>query len=144
MPGSASWRNRMLYVDPDLCTGCEACVKACPEGFSMENGIAIVKDPDAPCVLEAQRICPVSAIRNNGPGSEAPTMSRNPVPPSTGRGFASGQGSGGGGFRGRGPGKRGGPGGYCVCPRCGHKEPHRAGQPCYQMRCPECNALMTR
>jgi len=26
-----------------------------------------------------------------------------------------------------------GPGGYCMCPACGHKEAHEAGQPCDQM-----------
>jgi len=40
--------------------------------------------------------------------------------------------------------KAAGPGGECVCPRCGHKTPHQAGQPCYQMSCPKCGAQMTR
>jgi hypothetical protein len=50
---------------------------------------------------------------------------------------------------GRGPGRMGGayaagPGGSCVCPGCGHTEPHAVGQPCYQKKCPKCGAQMTR
>jgi hypothetical protein len=57
--------------------------------------------------------------------------------------------SGGGRGSGRGPGRRGGskaagPGGYCVCPTCGHKVEHVANQPCYQMKCPKCGSQMTR
>lgn len=37
-----------------------------------------------------------------------------------------------------------GPGGDCVCPKCGHTAPHKIGQPCYQMTCPKCGARMTR
>ncbi len=68
-----------------------------------------------------------------------------------GRGRGGGQSSGRGGGRGqgRGPGRMGGskaagPGGYCVCPSCGHKEPHQVGQPCYDVKCPKCGATMTR
>lgn len=31
----------------------------------------------------------------------------------------------------------------CVCPECGHKEPHEKGTPCNQANCPECDAPMT-
>lgn len=39
-----------------------------------------------------------------------------------------------------------GPGGYCVCPNpnCGHREPHQAGVPCYQKKCPKCGTQMIR
>lgn len=37
-----------------------------------------------------------------------------------------------------------GPGGYCVCPSCGHRVEHVAGEPCYQKKCPECGTQMTR
>jgi predicted Fe-Mo cluster-binding NifX family protein len=73
---------------------------------------------------------------------------RNMMP----RGF--GMGMGGGGGRGRGPGGGGrgrmggpsaaGPGGTCVCPKCGEKLPHTVGQPCNQMACPKCGTVMTR
>ncbi|MFW6109941.1 MAG: DUF134 domain-containing protein [Patescibacteria group bacterium] len=56
--------------------------------------------------------------------------------------------------RGRGAGRGGrgrqggpysaGPGGTCVCTNCGHKEPHRAGEPCYKRECPECGSAMVR
>lgn len=53
------------------------------------------------------------------------------------------------GSRGRGRGKMGGPfaagpGGNCICPKCGYKEPHMAGQPCNQKICPKCGMQMTR
>lgn len=38
----------------------------------------------------------------------------------------------------------GGPGGFCVCPQCGHKEPHERGVPCNQRRCPTCGVPLTR
>ena len=38
----------------------------------------------------------------------------------------------------------GGPVGTCVCPKCGHREPHERGAPCARKRCPKCDAAMTR
>jgi predicted Fe-Mo cluster-binding NifX family protein len=65
---------------------------------------------------------------------------------SGGGGMGPGRGMGGRGGRG---GRMGGPvaagpGGYCVCPQCGHKEPHQVGVPCMQMQCPKCGAAMAR
>jgi len=37
-----------------------------------------------------------------------------------------------------------GPGGYCVCPKCGLKIPHTIGQPCFQKKCPKCGTMMDR
>jgi predicted Fe-Mo cluster-binding NifX family protein len=60
------------------------------------------------------------------------------------------KGSGGGGRgrggqgRGQGGGFAAGPGGACVCPQCGHEEPHDVGTPCMEKRCPKCGAIMTR
>jgi hypothetical protein len=58
------------------------------------------------------------------------------------RGAGGGQGKGGGG--GNKPGS--GPGGNCVCPnpKCGHKEPHVAGQRCIDRVCPKCGTKMVR
>jgi hypothetical protein len=55
-------------------------------------------------------------------------------------------GSGGGGGQGRGGGNKpgSGPGGNCVCPSCGHKIPHQAGQRCKDVTCPECGTRMVR
>lgn len=55
----------------------------------------------------------------------------------------------GGGQGGRRPGRMGGPlaagpAGYCVCPQCGQKEPHKRGVPCFARKCPKCGATMTR
>ena len=61
--------------------------------------------------------------------------------PGTGRGMGRGQ-SGGG--RGQGGGFAAGPGGYCVCTKCGEKATHQVGTPCYEQQCPKCGAAMTR
>ena len=66
-----------------------------------------------------------------------------------GRGGGGGRGGGAGRGAGRGPGRMGGskaagPGGSCVCPSCGHREPHEVGVPCYQKKCPQCGTQMVR
>ena len=40
--------------------------------------------------------------------------------------------------------KGGGPGGYCVCPKCGYKIPHQRGIPCSQLLCPKCKINLVR
>lgn len=37
-----------------------------------------------------------------------------------------------------------GVGGFCVCPKCGEKIPHRCGIPCQEERCPGCGAKLLR
>jgi len=56
----------------------------------------------------------------------------------------SGGGFGRRGRRGLGGGIGLGPSGECLCPNCGHREPHQRGDPCYTKKCPKCGALMTR
>lgn len=50
-------------VNPDLCSGCESCVDACPtEAISMVDGKAVV-DPDECTECEAcVEVCPEEAI----------------------------------------------------------------------------------
>lgn len=60
-----------------------------------------------------------------------------------GGGRGGGQGSSGGG-RGMGGGRALGPGGNCICPKCGHKATHERGTPCLEIKCPECGTYMTR
>ena len=37
-----------------------------------------------------------------------------------------------------------GPFGYCLCPKCGEKIPHKAGKPCREEKCPKCGTRMMR
>jgi len=37
-----------------------------------------------------------------------------------------------------------GPGGECVCPKCGATAPHQLGDPCYKVKCPKCGSSMAR
>jgi predicted Fe-Mo cluster-binding NifX family protein len=59
-----------------------------------------------------------------------------------GRG-GSGMGGGRRGGRMEGP-LAAGPAGYCVCPQCGHKEPHQVAIPCTQKQCPKCGVALVR
>ena len=46
--------------------------------------------------------------------------------------------------QGRNEGSSLGPGGDCICPKCGAKAKHTVGSPCYEKACPKCGAKMTR
>ena len=69
-------------------------------------------------------------------------MQNKPFYTRIGRGRGRGQGQG----RGRGGGNKptAGPGGKCLCPKCGHKEAHIAGQRCIDLVCPKCGTKMVR
>lgn len=54
------------------------------------------------------------------------------------------RGSGQGRGMSRGGGFALGPGGNCVCPKCGYSEVHARGQPCFEKTCPKCSTRMTR
>ena len=58
----------------------------------------------------------------------------------TGPGMGRGTGQGGG----RGGGFAEGPGGNCICPKCGKKISHQPGVTCYNQKCPKCGSAMTR
>ena len=53
--------------------------------------------------------------------------------------------AGQGNYRGRMSGySREGPGGSCVCPKCGTIVKHNRAEPCITIRCPKFDALMVR
>lgn len=56
----------------------------------------------------------------------------------------SGQGLGRGGGRGRNKGGAFGPGGFCVCAKCGEKIAHQQGVKCTDIKCPHCGHTMVR
>lgn len=55
-----------------------------------------------------------------------------------GPGYRQGRGRGGGTKPGSGP------GGDCLCPSCGERVPHQAGQRCLDIMCPKCGTRMVR
>jgi hypothetical protein len=63
-----------------------------------------------------------------------------------GDGRGSGAGSGRGGSMGNGRGRGGGmgSGGFCICPKCGRRFPHRQRVPCLEERCQDCGVALVR
>jgi ferredoxin len=50
-------------VDADTCTGCEACVDACPvDAIELVDDIAVVDEDACTDCGECAEVCPVDAI----------------------------------------------------------------------------------
>jgi predicted Fe-Mo cluster-binding NifX family protein len=82
--------------------------------------------------------------RMRSTGKEDMTMPRGDGTGPRGPGGGQGRGRGGGGIGRMGGPLAGGPVGTCLCPKCGHREPHGRGVPCTQRQCPKCGTTMTR
>jgi NAD-dependent dihydropyrimidine dehydrogenase PreA subunit len=53
----------VVTVDPDLCTGCGECTKACPaQILSLVDGKAVASADDCLGCQSCVAICPVGAI----------------------------------------------------------------------------------
>ena len=59
-----------------------------------------------------------------------------------GQGAGAGRGRGRSGISGDKPGS--GPGGFCICPSCKERVPHKIGAPCNTRTCSKCGTKMTR
>lgn len=121
-------------------------------GRGMGSGFQPVPEPSHPSDLAQLRETLKSLQQQLAKALDRiDQLEKEGQPMGTGRGGGQGQigGRGGGRGQGRGPGRMGGkqaagPGGYCVCPSCGQRVPHQAGQPCYDIKCPKCGAAMMR
>ncbi len=64
--GNLKKLNRISFVDPLECTGCEACVVEAPKVFRMtSDGLAEVYNPQGDSeekIQDAMNGCPVSCI----------------------------------------------------------------------------------
>mgnify|MGYP006284249831 CR=1 FL=1 len=61
-----------------------------------------------------------------------------------GMGLGSGRGMGRGSGQGRNKGGSYGTGGFCICASCGTKVPHKQGEKCTTLKCPQCGRTMIR
>jgi predicted Fe-Mo cluster-binding NifX family protein len=101
-------------------------------------------------VIEAYREHKLDQSRSLLPGCRCGRRSggmegNSTMPGRTGRGSGQGQGKKGAqGGQGRMGGRSAGPGGECICPRCGTVAPHKRGTPCIQVVCPGCGHQMSR
>jgi len=69
-------RRRMLYVDDAKCTGCGACIEACPsQAIALEGGLARIDQAQCAACEACVAVCPIGAIEKLG----APVSSCRPV-----------------------------------------------------------------
>lgn len=115
------WKDRLLELLEDVRSRCAARVPVA--GEQAEGAVSAVPIPRAKETVKMR-------AGTGGAGR--------------GQGAGGGRGMGPGGGRGRMGGFGLGTGGNCVCPACGHKQPHQRGIPCNSLKCPQCGQTMTR
>lgn len=69
-----------LYIDPAVCRGCHACVKAAPDGAIAwgEGMVSVIKDDSAVRTDEFIAVCPNGAIKKAG--AVKPRIPEEPTP----------------------------------------------------------------
>ena len=120
-----------------------ACLRFTPKNVTVAApGVKPYIQPPQITPLYPQ---PIRTPHIRYPQTQIPQF-RRPVYAMNSRG--AGAAGGGRGGKGRGTGRKGGfaagPGGSCVCPKCGYTTPHTLGSPCYQQSCRRCGTPMTR
>lgn len=119
------WKSRLLELMHTVSRGCGRT-----QGGAEKQQASAANAPRKSERQEAVRMRGGAGGRGPGPGA--------------GRGAGGGGGASGQGGRGRMGGLGLGLGGDCVCPNCGHREPHQRGVPCNSIKCPQCGQIMTR
>ena len=159
MPAYKARQLAEMGVETLVCGAISRSVQSMVAAYGIELVAFINGDLDA--VIDAWQcgglcsdafLMPGCRRRGGWQFGQEPTTHNEEAPMNANQGGGQGRGGRGGGGRGGGQGRgrqnTGGPGAatsaMCVCPKCGHQEPHQRGVPCMNKTCAKCGAAMTR